>query len=43
MITLKKKNKQKKQREHNHFPMGKSGYVPRSAGQNPYSSNFKKV
>ncbi len=23
-------------REHNHFPMGKTGYIPQSAGQNPY-------
>ena len=25
-----------KHRAHNHFPMGKTGYVPQSAGQNPY-------
>jgi len=25
-----------KHRKHNHFPMGKQGYVPQSAGQNPY-------
>ncbi len=25
-----------KHRKHNHFPMGKTGYVPQSAGQNPY-------
>ncbi len=25
-----------KHRTHNHFPMGKTGYIPQSAGQNPY-------
>jgi hypothetical protein len=30
-----KTNKQRK-KPHNHFPMGKQGYVPQSAGQNPY-------
>jgi len=25
-----------KHRAHNHFPMGKTGYVPQGAGQNPY-------
>ena len=25
-----------KHRIHNHFPIGKTGYVPQSAGQNPY-------
>ncbi len=25
-----------KHRKHNHFTMGKQGYVPQGAGQNPY-------
>jgi len=32
-----------KLREHNHFPDGKTGYVPKSVGMNPYSKQGKKV
>jgi len=37
------KNQEKISREHNHFPDGKTGYIPQSAGINPYSKQGKTV
>ena len=39
---IKTKEKKDKHREHNHFPMGKTGYDPKTARLNDISTTTKK-
>jgi hypothetical protein len=40
---IKTKTEKEKHREHNHFPMGKTGYDPKAARLNDISTTTKKT
>lgn len=42
-ITTHLRKVPKKHRVHEHFTTGKGGYIPQSAGQNPYSHQGRRV